>query len=861
MSTVKTILQSHHVLEQALFSNSPLLKRLDQFNLLDKDASANRLYLPVKGYLADDLDTSPHRGRTRSSYTDGVMDYLEGLSETRDGRAALNNDLSALQRISAKVERFRDTLKVALINGDAFATTPDGMTDAEANAVNRKLYSRFAQYDIDHAGQINSLKLMGGVESEWSAVIRSDSRVSRVIDEIYGAPGNLVRGSSKVDMPAREVAGRMEMRLAISDAVKAGRLTLSESTTAQVRTVLLDDLPEIDGAARRFYDLTSTPLGNYMPVSQRGLVSMDLLIGEASASQLVRSGGLLASGADAILTTRRISEHLQQGNGTAAQSEFNHALERNGGGWLGGMATASVIGTSSFVPAAVVAADALFMSKAFDKGADLLDNRAVYHQEAAGAQWKFNGLNWQRQAKMQDSSAGVGEATEHSVGANYETARELGAKASVKAVELALKDAPAPQNPFSLPAAAHESSGFGNPNWQRDPQTEQWTRQVKTGVTGANDRGLYETQIASPERAVELNQQAVQRIADNIAHGKAAIAASYLENRAATRASDFVPVVPDAVEAARARPDAILGSDNVRYQRDGAGNWSHEGRAAQGNMVLELEATRTIQQPSIDVLDQTIAALEARPAPTHAEMNQNEMRHTYAAAGITPSPQWMEAIELATARTRAQHGITGPTMQQLAPPTEGNAGESRAITHYQTGADGVARPVATTTTEELRAAWQEVRALAAGTAQQSDPQRPDPLQPGGADYALHQQIRAGVAALDAQHGRASDAVSDRMTASLLVLAKENDLSRVDQVVLSAATGHQPAGHTVFLIKGDLSSPPFTLASMTTDRAVATPVEVSMQRYQQMNQEAQQQSAARQVEQQAQDGRVQGMGRE
>ncbi|MBK0012804.1 XVIPCD domain-containing protein [Stenotrophomonas sp. S41] len=862
MSTAKTILQSHHVLEQALFSNSPLLKKLDQFNLLDKDTSANRLYLPVKGYLADDLDTSPHRGRTRSSYTDGVMDYLEGLGETRDGRAALENDLAALQRVSARVERFRDTLKVALINGDAFATTPDGMTDAEANAVNRKLYSRFAQYDVDHAAQINSLKLMGGIESEWSAVIRSDSRVSRVIDEIYGAPSNLVRGSSKVDMPAREVAGRMEMRLAISDAVKAGRLTLSESTTAQVRRVLLDDLPEIDGAARGFYDLTSTPLGNYKPVSQRGFVTMDLLIGEASASQLVRSGGLLASGADAILTTRRISEHLQQGNGTAAQSEFNHAVARSGGGWLGGMATASVIGTSSFVPAAVIAADALFMSKAFDKGADLLDNRAVYQQkDNAGVQWKFDGNNWQRQARMENSAAGPGVATEHSVGASYEKARELGAKASVSAVELALKAAPAPQDPFNLPARGDEANGFGNPNWHRDAQTQQWTRQIKTDVVGANDRGVYETQTATPERAAELNQQAVQRIEDNIAHGKAAIAASYLENRAATRASDFVPLVPDAVEAARARPDAILGSDNVLYQRDDAGTWSHQGRVAQGNMALELEATRKIQQPSIEVLDRTVAALEARPAPTNAEMNRNEVRHGYASAGISPSPQWMEAIELATARTRAEHGITGATMQQLAPAVEGNAGESRAITHYQVGADGVAHPVATTTTEELRAAWQEVSALAAQPTQQPGPLQADPLQPGGADYALHQQIRAGVAALDAQHGRAPDAVSDRMTASLLVLAKENDLSRVDQVALSAATGHQPAGHTVFLVKGDVSSPPFTLATMTTDRAVTTPVEVSMQRYQQMNQEAQQQSAARQVEQQAQEGRVQGMGRE
>jgi hypothetical protein len=48
-------------------------------------------------------------------------------------------------------------------------------------------------------------------------------------------------------------------------------------------------------------------------------------------------------------------------------------------------------------------------------------------------------------------------------------------------------------------------------------------------VSGANDRGVYETQTASPERANELNREAVQRIENNIANGKAAIAASYLE--------------------------------------------------------------------------------------------------------------------------------------------------------------------------------------------------------------------------------------------------------------------------------------------------------------------------------------------
>lgn len=1132
MAAGQVILQSHHVLEQNLFRDHPLLKRLDELKLIEKDSSANRIYLPVEGELAEDIEASPHRGRTRSSYTDGVTSFLDDLRRTDDGMAAMRKEPAAAARIAARVTEFQETLKLGLINGDALATTPDALTKDQANARNVRFYSDPQTYRAEHAVQLRMLRSMGPVESEWAAVTHSDARIGRIIDEIHSSPRNLVAGPGERDAFAREVAGRMEMRLAISQAEQAGRLTLSDATNARVRQALVDDLPSIGPARGGIYDLTAPSPTQYKPVSQRGFATMDLLIGEASASQLVRSGGLLASGADAILTTRRISEHLQQGNGTAAQSEFNHAVARSGGGWLGGMATASVIGTSSFVPAAVVAADALFMSKAFDKGADLLDNRAVYHQkDNAGVQWKFDGNNWQRQARMENSAAGPGGATEHSVGASYEKARELGAKASVSAVELALGKASPPQNPFSIPARADEGSGFGNPDWHRDAQTEQWTRVIKTGVAGANDRGIYEAQTATPERAAELNQQAVQRIEDNIAHGKAAIAASYLENRAATRASDFVPLVPDAVEAARARPDAILGSDNVLYQRDDAGTWSHQGRVAQGNMALELEATRKIQQPSIEVLDRTVAALEARPAPTNAEMNRNEVRHGYASAGISPSPQWMEAIELATARTRAQHGITGATMQQLAPAVEGNAGESRAITHYQVGADGVAHPVATTTTEELQAAWREVRERAAqqapvpdspelriaalspreqeayqqalqeanrqgaatvdagqaalAAAQQiqrgapvateadealaeaqreqvqhrvpvpsepvaaavppvavpapaaeretpeiarreeqrelrrepeplrrpgpqqaeaqergrevadapaaraartlheppadiavapndaphhahaqnaeetrthdsheSEPPRmppaaPDPqpqhtpvpavehaleeqsippaapvheaiaeapvaqnraaepvaerpaetaqhddavpsiaaaeeeattraeprtdthaatpppadavfgpAQPGHPDHALYQQVRQGIEALDAKHGRNFDHTSERMVASLTVLAKDNDLERVDHVLVSKATAEHPAGHALFLVQGEPADPAHHRASMPTEAAAQTSVEESAQQFDVVSREAQQRAVANQMEQQLEDQRVQ-----
>ncbi len=1109
MAANQPALQDHHVLEQQTFRNSTLLKALAKAKLIEKDAFDNRIYMPADRELAQAMGISPHSGGPIADYQDGIGFELRQLQQSRDGQAALRGDPLALQRVAGRVKDLRDTMTIGLINGDLYTNAPLGMKADEIRPVTQSFFSGSREYSQAHAARIGALSSYGSVDRGYLLVTETESRILALLEYADQTGAKFTKGSN-LELQ------RSSLSTAIFNAQQSGRIVMSEQGILKVERMLGEE------AAYRIRG----------PRSQQGGITLDLLIGEASASQLVRSGGLLASGADAILTTRRISEHLQQGNGTAAQSEFNHAVARSGGGWLGGMATASVIGTSSFVPAAVVAADALFMSKAFDKGADLLDNRTVYHQkDNAGVHWKFDGNNWQRQARMEDSAAGPGVATEQSVGASYEKARELGAKASVSAVELALKAAPAPQDPFNLPARGDEANGFGNPNWHRDAQTQQWTRQIKTDVVGANDRGVYETQTATPERAAELNQQAVQRIEDNIAHGKAAIAASYLENRAATRASDFVPLVPDAVEAARARPDAILGSDNVLYQRDDAGTWSHQGRVAQGNMALELEATRKIQQPSIEVLDRTVAALEARPAPTNAEMNRNEVRHGYASAGISPSPQWMEAIELATARTRAQHGITGATMQQLAPAVEGNAGESRAITHYQVGADGVAHPVATTTTEELQAAWREVRERAAQQApvpdspelriaalspreqeayqqalqeanrqgaatvdagqaalaaaqqiqrgapvateadealaeaqreqvqhrvpvpsepvaaavppvavpapaaeretpeiarreeqrelrrepeplrrpgpqqaeaqergrevadapaaraartlheppadiavapndaphhahaqnaeearthdsHQSEPPRmppaaPEPqpqptpvpavehaleepsippaapvheaiaeapvaqnraaepvaerpaetaqhnnavpsiaaaeeeattraeprtdtqaatpppadavfgpAQPGHPDHALYQQVRQGIEALDAKHGRNFDHTSERMVASLTVLAKDNDLERVDHVLVSKATAEHPAGHALFLVQGEPADPAHHRASMPTEAAAQTSVEESAQQFDVVSREAQQRAVANQMEQQLEDQRVQ-----
>ncbi|WP_146257129.1 XVIPCD domain-containing protein [Stenotrophomonas maltophilia] len=1104
MAGHSTHLQDHHAIEQQTLRHSPLLAKLQEAGRFNIHAQENRLFLPANPAYADAMGITPHSGGPLGEYQNGMIRRLNEIQRTRDGKAALLNDSDALDRVMARVEALRDTVKVGLINGDLNTNTPLGSTPAITNKRIRDFFDGVPEYHQRHIAQIQALKGFTGVDLGWVAVTHSESGIVTTLNRIEYDAKPLTRGGN-IELQ------RSGLSLAISNAHHGGRVVLTEPGIQTVERVLGEE------AGHRIRS----------PRSQQGGATLDLLLGEASTSQLIRSGGLLASGADAVITARRTSQLLEEGNGTAAQSELTHALARNGGGWVGGMATASVIGTSSFVPAAIVAGDALLMSKAFDKGADLLDNRAVYRQtDKADVTWQFDGRNWQRQAVMDSTGDGLGNPAERSVGASYEKARELGAYAHVKAVELALGKAPSPQDPFSIPAKDGEG-GLDNPNWHRDAQTEQWMRQVKIGVSGANDRGVYETQTASPERANELNREAVQRIENNIANGKAAIAASYLETYAATRASDFVPLVPEAVEQARAKPDAIQGSDSHLYQRDEAGQWSHAGQNAQGNMALELELTRTIQQPSLDQFNQTIAALESRPLPSAAEVNQNELRHSYYAAGVALSPAWEQAVALAMARTREQHGITGPTLQELGPVAEGNAGASRPITHYQVGQDGVARAVATTSTQELQAAWNEVRAraneqaplpdspelriaaLSAGeqeayrqalqeanrlgaaqvdagqaaraaaqvahgdkpseqdgnvearaeepataqpvapvtvaaappavavtppptpapqdkpapqrhaeqrdppgreaepqpqphpnneaptenrtasqtpepagpmqahpaaperatphadtplaaatqtmptqrTEQASEPEKmapvpavaptpkqdmavqevepvpfkeplpaepardpwpleqeaahhvpepkpaplddlqpvtaaftvpaepttapgpepaapapdepsgphralQDPTQPGHPDHALYQQIREGVEALDAKHGRSFDEVSERMTASLLVLAKDNDLERVDHVLVSNATREHPAGHTLFVVQGEPSNPAHQRAAMPTELAAQTSVEESLQQFDSVSREAHQRALANQMDQQLEDQRVQ-----
>ena len=100
---------------------------------------------------------------------------------------------------------------------------------------------------------------------------------------------------------------------------------------------------------------------------------------------------------------------------------------------------------------------------------------------------------------------------------------------------------------------------------------------------------------------------------------------------------------------------------------------------------------------------------------------------------------------------------------------------------------------------------------------------------GDADRALYTQIRAGVERLDAEHGKRWDDSSQRMTASLLVLAKEQGLSRVDHVVLNNPTENLARGERVFIVEGAIDDPAHRRGHMNTMDALRAPEAESLHR--------------------------------
>ncbi|XQA60699.1 XVIPCD domain-containing protein [Xanthomonas sacchari] len=824
MANYRTLFQDHHNIEQQTLKNSELLAKLQEVGKFHIHAPENRLFLPASPQLADALGVTPHSGGPLAEYQKGMLERLNRIQSTRDGQAALMGDPDAMDRVAKRVEQLRDTVKVGLINGDLNTNTPVGELPTQTSQRVRQFFKDIPAYYQTHSQQVEALKGFTGVDHGWGAVAHSESRIVTTLNQIQVSNAAIVRGG---DIQLQ----RSGLSLAIANAHHDGRVVLSEQGILKVEQVLG---PEAAQNIR-------------VPRGQRGEVAMELLMGEASARGLTRAGGLLATGADAVMTARTAATLMEQGNLTAAQSEVNHAVARNVGGWAGGASTAAALGSSGgFVPAALVVGDAVLMSKAFDKAVDLKENRDIFRQtDRAGVDWQFNGRNWERQGQLQE---GRGKAVEQDVVASYTKSQELGAMANAKAAEFALGKAPPPQDPFNLPAQPGDRIGLDNQNWHRNPDTEKWERKVKTGVDGANDRGVYEPQIANAEQTQRLNQEALARIEGNIANGREAIAQAYLESHAAQRGQDYGVAVPAAVESARAQQDRVQGHDGQTYQRNEAGQWLGKDGVATGNLAAELELTNQMRQPSLERAQETLAAIEARPAPTPAQMEHNELLHRYRAAGVDLNAQEhnLQAVELATQRTKEAEGLSGATMQQLKPNEQGQYGYDSQIVHYQVGQDGVAHQVAVTTSDELRQAKAELGqpavahvptlATVSVTAPgRSKEQEAEPAQQKGAhgpmladnpahpDHSTYQTIHSWVKGT----GNWNEEESRNVTAALYKQQAEDPLvKRVDRV--TGALGKDGAENVLAVYAPFGDKAPFFHARVDGREAAQQPAEQNLQ---------------------------------
>ncbi|MDV2449513.1 XVIPCD domain-containing protein [Xanthomonas hortorum] len=104
----------------------------------------------------------------------------------------------------------------------------------------------------------------------------------------------------------------------------------------------------------------------------------------------------------------------------------------------------------------------------------------------------------------------------------------------------------------------------------------------------------------------------------------------------------------------------------------------------------------------------------------------------------------------------------------------------------------------------------------------------DPTHQGHPDHALMQQIRKKIEGLNGS-GYLQAADTDRISASVYALAKQNNFSSVDEIALSKQTNAAAAGEKIFILQGASDNPAALRAYMPTQEAIQTPVEQSFEK--------------------------------
>lgn len=585
-----------------------------------------------------------------------------------------------------------------------------------------------------------------------------------------------------------------------------------------------------------------------------------------------------------------------QGNSAGADSTSAHFVGRNLGGALGGFAAgagAGLVAGSWSGPGALIAgigggAVGSYMGEKWAAQKDI--DRVYIQTDPMGHTWTRSPSDpegrWLRDAEQQqvqsrDLGTGVevrpvqtARGEDVTFHADYVATgtleRHLDWKSARASYELGLAHLPPAQDPYRLSASTLDVPARApfetSRDFVRDSASGHWELEIKEVVDGRTP--ITHRQPIPPELEPALDEASRTVIAQNAANTKAAVASRYMVAHEQGRWSDFGdadnPSIPKAILDAQRSADSLDASDGNVYTRQADGRWMTGGVVfdshANRNLSDELEITWQSQNAGIAdmgrVAEQIRGSVQIAP-----EGVRGQLEALYAKHGIERTAEQLAATTAAVEQKLAPLGKQTDITLELMPDPHTHAPSAGSAIASFSSAEGNRMVLTSTTTMEDVAKLQSLHQSPDAPLPQSDGHhREHPAlpaiavvpQPGQPDYPLYEQIRAGVSALDTAHGRSFDAISERMTASLLVLAKESDLSRVDHVMLSNATGSGPAGQNVFLVQGALDDPAHARAFMPTAQAVQTPVEQSLQQYESASQGAQQRAMERQMEQQTEE---------
>jgi hypothetical protein len=337
------------------------------------------------------------------------------------------------------------------------------------------------------------------------------------------------------------------------------------------------------------------------------------------APTVVRGLGVAGTAVDIGLTADKMHDLQARGNYTGAVSELHHLLGRHAAGWAGaqsmmvlGAAAGVETGPGLFVTGAI---GAVVGFVAGDKIVDHVDQYLVTNQEdSEGTTWYLDegGEGWTR-----DIPPLPGTPYGQRLVADAALSDRLSYQAANTAVELALAARREMKDPFIQPALPGDSRSLRDAPWTYSAGTHQWTRSVADHYLEHGMLGSH-VEIASRERAAELNRLAEWTVQQNVAESPVAMAKRYeyaYEQQGWARHGPM----PEAVSYELKKPTGhVLASDGHEYSRGSDGQWSTPGmlygtNPADSRMREELDLTEVPAQALRN--DAEVGRAVDRPAP------------------------------------------------------------------------------------------------------------------------------------------------------------------------------------------------------------------------------------------------------